>query len=183
MLNRYQGFLRNCPEISWFLSLPRAGSLWGSSCLCLGLCGPAPVCAGELPDIPDKFDHAYTSLRYFVSESWSAIISPPFLQKRLASSSPPPTPPWAGLMLNEGLGGGTKSVGCDQRLVFSSTASPFVLCLNCSPASCGASCRDDLIEFRLFGPWAAEQIPWGLWTRASSRDPNVLVLEPLGTRW
>lgn len=178
MLNRYQGFLRNCPEISWFLSLPRAGSLWGSSCLCLGLCGPAPVCAGELPN---TFDQVYTSLRYFVSESWSAIISPPFLQKRLASSPPPL--PWAGLMLNGSVGGGTKSVECDQRLVFSSTTSPFVLCLNCSPASCGASCRDNLIEFPLFWPWAAEQIPCGLWTRASSRDPNVLVLEPLGARW
>lgn len=30
-------------------------------------------------------------------------------------------------MLNDGVGGGTKSVGYDHGLVFSSTANPFVL--------------------------------------------------------
>lgn len=55
-------------------------------------------------------------------------------------------------MLNDGVGRGTKSAGCDQILVFLSTANPFVLSLSCSPVSCRASCRDDLIEFRFSCP-------------------------------
>lgn len=65
-------------------------------------------------------------------------------------------------MLNDGMGGGTKSAGCDQTFLFSSTANPFVLGLSCSPASCRASCRDALIEFRFFWPRGSRADSWWL---------------------